>query len=137
MTYEFVKHIADLLRFGQYKKDRGTLQSGYGKYSIKLGSTQTAAEQAIGSFKGNTSEEYLAWLKKYQSYLTDTSRADEQLNKTINELETSIREAKNGIEEYDLIIKAPGISFKGIIYCKVGTILKQMLGGDKSARESN
>ena len=29
------------------------------------------------------------------------------------------------------------ITFEGIIYCKTGTILKQMLGGNKSERESN
>ena len=29
------------------------------------------------------------------------------------------------------------VKFKGIIYCKTGTILKQMLGGNKNARKSN
>lgn len=41
---------------------------------------------------------------------------------------------KNSEFNYNLrYIGDRSISFKGIIYCKTGTILKQMLGGNKSA----
>ena len=45
---------------------------------------------------------------------------------------------RNSEFNYDIeYLGDKSISFKGIIYCKAGTILKQMLGGNKSARESN
>ena len=45
---------------------------------------------------------------------------------------------KNSELTYDInYIGEKSINFKGIIYCKVGTILKQIYGGKKNARESN
>ena len=45
---------------------------------------------------------------------------------------------KNSDFNYDIrYMGEKSIKFKGIIYCKTGTILKQMLGGKKNARESN
>jgi hypothetical protein len=45
---------------------------------------------------------------------------------------------RNSDFNYDIqYMGEKSIKFKGIIYCKTGTILKQMLGGKKSARESN
>lgn len=45
---------------------------------------------------------------------------------------------KNSDFNYDIrYMGKKSIKFKGIIYCKTGTILKQMLGGKKNARESN
>ena len=45
---------------------------------------------------------------------------------------------KNAEFNYDIeYLGEKSIKFKGIIYCKTGTILKQMYGGKKRARESN
>jgi len=45
---------------------------------------------------------------------------------------------RNTYFNYDInYMGEKSITFKSIIYCKTGTILKQMLGGKKSARESN
>lgn len=45
---------------------------------------------------------------------------------------------KNSDFNYDIrYMGEKSIKLKGIIYCKTGTILKQMYGGKKSARESN
>ena len=45
---------------------------------------------------------------------------------------------KNSDFNYDIrYMGEKSIRFKGIVYCKTGTILKQMYGGKKSERESN
>ena len=45
---------------------------------------------------------------------------------------------KNSDFNYDIqYMGERSLKFKGIVYCKTGTILKQMFGGKKSARESN
>ena len=45
---------------------------------------------------------------------------------------------KNSDFNYDISYMGErSVKFKGIFYSKLGTILKQMLGGNKNARESN
>ena len=45
---------------------------------------------------------------------------------------------KNSDFNYDIsYMGKKSLKFKGIVYCKTGTILKQVLGGNKSERESN
>lgn len=123
--------------FGQYLKDRDILQSGYRTHEFALGTnTRRAIATSQGAFEGNTSEEYLAYLEKYQQHLTDLGRSNSKLNEEIQSLKNEIAEAKNGVETYDNVLLQLGQVYDTVTG-KIKALLPSEIGQNDTITQLN